>query len=148
MQLDSLHDSLVALDSGPLIYFIERNATYIDTVRPFFVAMASGQFQVVTSIVTLAEVLVRPFREGSFGLVQQYREILLHSTSLEIRPVTPQIAETTARIRATYGSIRTPDAIHLATAITVGAPYFLTNDAGLPNLPNLQILLVDQLAQK
>ena len=52
-----------------------------------------------------------------------------------------------ARIRAAHISLRTPDAIHLATAITSGARYFLTNDKGLPALPNLQMLLVDNLVQ-
>ena len=147
MWVESLRGQIVGLDTGPLIYFIERNRSYVDTVRPFFSTLAGGQFKAVTSMITLGEVLVGPFREGRNDLVERYREILLHSSNLLVKSVQQNIAEEAARIRAAHISLRTPDAIHLATAITSGARYFLTNDKGLPDLPNLQMLLVDNLVQ-
>ena len=147
MWVESLRGQIVGLDTGPLIYFIETNRTYLDTVRPFFSALAGGQFRAATSMITLGEVLVGPFREGRNDLVERYREILLHSSNLLVKSVQQNIAEEAARIRAAHISLRTPDAIHLATAITSGARYFLTNDKGLPDLPDLQMLLVDNLVQ-
>ena len=63
-------------------------------------------------------------------------------------PVDQEIAEEAARIRAVRGRIRTTDAIQMATATVGGASYFLTNDTSLPDLPNLQMLVVDNLAQE
>ena len=58
----ALTGKTVGLDTAPLIYFIEENPIYIETVRLFFEAMESGRFLVVTSTVTLLEVLVYPLR--------------------------------------------------------------------------------------
>ena len=66
----ALHGKAVGLDTTPLISFIEENPIYLETVRPFFEAMDCGKFSVLTSIVTLLEVLVHPFRRGDIELAQ------------------------------------------------------------------------------
>jgi hypothetical protein len=60
--LIQLQGKVVGLDTAPLIYFIEQNEAYLKLVRPFFQAMSQGEFQVVTSVLTLTEVLVHPLR--------------------------------------------------------------------------------------
>jgi predicted nucleic acid-binding protein len=134
----------VGLDTTPLIYFIEENPTYLGMVYPFFEAMDRGEFNVVTSIVTLLEVLVHPFRRGDTRLAQQYRDILLDAESLTTIFLSQDIAEEAARIRADH-NIRTPDAIQMATVIHEGASFLLTNDAGFPSLPGLTVLVLDEL---
>jgi predicted nucleic acid-binding protein len=106
--------------------------------------MDRGEFSVVTSIVTLLEVLVHPFRRGDTRLAQQYRDILLDAESLTTIFVSQDIAEEAARLRAVH-NIRTPDAIQMATVIHEGASIFLTNDASLPSLPELSVLVLDSL---
>lgn len=135
---------MVGLDTAPLIYFIEENPTYLETIRPFFVAMDRGEFRVVTSTVTLLEVLVHPFRRGEKELAQQYRDILLGAEGLITISLSQDIAEVAARLRASH-NIRTPDAIQMATALRAGASHFLTNDVRLPSLPELKVLVLDEL---
>ena len=53
-----LQGQVIGLDTAPLIYLIEQNATYLELVRAFFQAMSQGEFQVVTSTLMLTEVLV------------------------------------------------------------------------------------------
>jgi predicted nucleic acid-binding protein len=142
----SLRGQVVGLDTTPLIYFIEENPTYLKLVSPFFEAIDQGEVSAVTSIVTLLEVLVHPFQHGDAALVQQYRDILLNAQGLTTILLSQDIAEEAARIRAAH-NIRTPDAIQMATAIYVGASYFLTNDARLPSLPELKVLVLDQVAE-
>ena len=77
----------------PLIYFIEENPTYLDMIHPFFEAMDRGEFSVVTSIVTLLEVLVHPFRRGDTSLAQQYRDVLLDAENLTTIFLSQDIAE-------------------------------------------------------
>ena len=48
-----------------IIYFTEENPTYIEAVRHFFEAMEKGDFMVVTSTITLLEVLVHPLRNNN-----------------------------------------------------------------------------------
>lgn len=51
------------------------------------------------------------------------------------------VADRMARLRASPG-LRTPDAIHVATALEWGAQAFLTNDAGLRQAPGIEVLLL------
>jgi predicted nucleic acid-binding protein len=106
--------------------------------------MDHGEFTVVTSMVTLLEVLVHPFRGGDADLAQQYRDILLHAAHLTTIELSQDIAEEAARFRATY-NLRTPDAIQLATALHASASHFFTNDDRYPTVPGLRILVLDTL---
>lgn len=142
--LVQLQSQIVGLDTAPLIYFIEQNAIYLDIVRHFFQAMSHGEFQVVTSTLTLTEVLVHPLRAGNVKLARQYRDILFDQENLTTLPVSSAIAEFAAELRATR-NLRTPDAIQIATVIQEGATFFLTNDARLPAIPDLEILVLDEL---
>ncbi|MCW5314291.1 PIN domain-containing protein [Nostoc sp. KVJ3] len=142
--LVQLQGQIVGLDTAPLIYFIEENPNYLDVTDAFFEAMFRGDFSVVTSVLTITEVLVYPLRQGNTALAQQYREILFNSQGLTTIEVFPDIAENAAQLRANY-NLRTPDAIQMATAIRGGASFFLTNDARLPSLPALTVLVLDQL---
>lgn len=145
--VDALRGSIVGLDIAPLIYFTEENPSYLALVAPFFQATDRGEFSVVTSIMTLLEVLVGPVRAGDEQLAQRYRNFLLDSENLTPILLTREIAEEAARLRAFY-NIRTPDAIQMATAIVGKASFFLTNDAKLPSLPNLQVLVLENLKRE
>jgi hypothetical protein len=57
-----LQGQVVGLDTAPLIYFIEQNPAYLEMMRFFFRAFDRGEFRIVTSTVTLVEVLVYPLR--------------------------------------------------------------------------------------
>jgi predicted nucleic acid-binding protein len=105
-----------------------------------------GEFEIVTSTVTLAEVLVHPMRRGDHELADHYRQILLHANHVTTVPVSEEIAEAAAQLRARH-SLRTPDAIQLATATHSGASSFLTNDTRLPALASLQMLVLADLAK-
>ena len=142
--LAQLQGQVVGLDSAPLIYFIEENQTYLEMTDAFFEAIVRGEFRVVTSVVTLLEVLVYPLRQGNRILAQQYRDILFNEVGLTTIEVSAAIAEVAAQLRATY-NLQTPDSIQMATAISGGASFFLTNDARLPSLPELEVLVLEEL---
>ena len=103
--------------------------------------MEKGDIRVVTSSLTLTEVLVHPHRHADQALVQQYSEILLQAPNLTMVPVSAAIAGEAARLRAIYG-MRTPDAIQAATAISENASAFLTNDIGFKGPTTLKIIVL------
>ena len=142
--IEALSGTIVGLDTAPLIYLIEENPTFLPFVRPFFEALDRGEFRVVTSMLTLTEVLVHPMRRGNPELADRYRRTLLHASHVTTAPVSGLVAEEAAELRARHG-LRTPDAIQLATAIRSGASSFLTNDIRLPSLPHLKMLVLNQL---
>ena len=142
-----LHDTTVGVDTAPFIYRIEEHPKYLNAVAEFFIAVEAGQIRAVTSTVTLLEVLVQPIRRGRDDLSRQYQEALLNSDGLICEGVSSDIAEGAARLRAGYKS-SAPDAIQLATAIQSGATSFLTNDSFLTSVPDVEILVLDQLIQQ
>jgi predicted nucleic acid-binding protein len=105
--------------------------------------MEKGDFTVVTSTVTLLEVLVQPLRSNNTALASEYQDILLNSKLITVE-VSSAIAEQAARLRAAH-NIRTPDAIQISAALNAGATYFFTNDIRLPEIPSIQILSLDSL---
>ncbi len=137
--LDDLQGKVVALDTAPLIFFIERRQPYVDLLRPFFQAVDRGDIRVVTSTVTLLEVLVHPLRHGDENLALQYNDILLSSPHIVTLPVTPVTAQTAAELRAST-NLKTPDAIQLATAINHRAEIFVTNDRDYGNITSPRIV--------
>lgn len=136
-----LRGKIIFLDTAPLIYFIEKNVSYIDVVKPVIALIDSQQARGMTSTITLLEVLVLPLREGNKKLAGQYKTILLSSSDLETCEITNAISERAAVIRAKYG-FKTPDAIQLATAIVRKADYFLTNDAALKRVKEIKVIVL------
>ncbi len=120
--VDGLKGKIVGLDMAPLTYFIEENPTYLDAVKSFFEAMERGDFTVVTSTVTLPEVLVHPLRINNTVLAYEYWEILLNSKLITIE-ISHTIAEKAAQLRAVH-NIRIPDAIQISAALDAGAKHF------------------------
>ena len=131
-----LRGSIIGLDTAPLIYLIEERPICLPALQAFFGALSRGEFTVVTSALTLTEVLVHPFRQKNYGLAEEYRRILLHASHIETLPVSGAIAEEAARLRAMH-NFRTP--------IVSGASAFLTNDARLAELRTPKVLVLNNL---
>ena len=143
-----LQGKLVALDTAPFIYFLEIFPKYSPLVDPFFEALEVGEVYAVTSVLTLVEVLVHPIRRRNPELAGQYRQILLSSDHLRMAPVSLDIAEEAARLRAKF-NLRAPDAIQFATAITSGTDFFLTNDRQFLKVSGEgpEVLVLDRLLE-
>jgi len=139
-----LQGETVGIDTSPFIFFIEKNAKYLEVLRPFFEAVDVGEHQLLTSTVTLLEVLVHPIRHGDESLAHQYNDILLSSQNISTVPVTPATAQTAAELRAQH-NLKTPDAIQLATAINHRCAAFLTNDRDFPSISGIEILKLRNL---
>lgn len=117
--------SRIFLDTNFFIYLIEGTSPNVARVKYLLRAFSSRHDEVLTSVMTLGEVLVTPLRNGDFPLAQRYRRIF-RGPGVSVLPFVEQAAEAFARIR--MESIKPPDAIQLATAGTAGCDLFLTND--------------------
>jgi predicted nucleic acid-binding protein len=127
-----------------VIYFVERNERYIEAIRPLFEAADRGQVRLVTSAITLLEVLVVPLRAGDAVVARRYEELLSRSRGLTLVDLRRPILRAAAHLRAVH-AVRTPDAIQLAAAVTERCGSFLTNDRRLPDLPGLPVLQLADL---
>jgi predicted nucleic acid-binding protein len=98
-----------------------------------------GQHRLVTSELTLLEILVIPKRLGLQALCQKYRELLDSFPNLSLHPIDREILETASDLRARYG-LRTPDALQIATSIQSKAEGFISHDQRLKAVQEIPIL--------
>ena len=110
--------SWVYVDANAVIYRVERIEPYASASSPFWESLDEGLCNVYTSELSWLEVLVKPNREGNQDLI--------------------------ALFRASY-RLKTPDAIHAATALHLGAVMFVTNDAGFRQVLRLNVVLLDEV---
>ena len=134
----------VFLDTAPLIYFIEGHSAYQPALQQIFSANDKGVFTFLTSSITLLEVLVKPIREDKQQIVHQYKNILTSAVGIEVAEIDNTVAIKAAELRAGH-NLKTPDALQLAVAVTLGADYFLTNDIRLKNVASISIVTLDDL---
>ena len=141
--LKPLRGKQIALDTMIFIYAFEEHSVYIPLLKPFFREVEKGRIIAVTSTVTLAECLVQPFRAKAMELAARYKTLFRDFPHLSVIPVSDEIAERAAWLRAQY-HMKTPDAIQLATALVSGSHIFLTNDEGLPQVEGIHVLVLDR----
>lgn len=134
----------LGVETSPYIYYVENHPGYADKVDAVFRLTEAGAIGLTTSVITLTETLVKPIQAGDQSLVAAYRELLSETEFIRLIPITSELAEKAAHLRARY-NLRTPDAIHLVTAIEAGCEAFLTNDLALKRVTELRVLVLDEL---
>lgn len=133
----------VALDSNVLIYLADDFGGRGQIAGRVVAALIELQIETVLATVGLSEVLTGPARAGDVVgfelLADELREV-----GLRLVPLDASIAGDAAwlRGRARFDLI---DAIHVASARAAGATLFLTNDRGIPSLPQLEVAYLDDL---
>jgi predicted nucleic acid-binding protein len=98
----------------------------------------------VSSELTLMETLVAPLRNGDPVLATN-REALWQQANTRLLPITRHILREAARLRAALLALKTPDAIHAATALVHGCALFVTNDIGFRHVPGLTLAILDDV---
>lgn len=137
----------VAVDTAIFIYLIEEDPRYLALLVPLFQQADRGKRQLVTSAVTLLEVLVVPYRIGDVQLADRYEAVLTRSRGIRVVDITRDQLRAAAQLRAATG-IKTPDALQIAAALATGCQTFLTNDRGLPVVPGLRIVQLSSYAER
>lgn len=110
-------------DTNLFVYLFE-GGEFAPRVRQVRSRMLDRGDQLVTSALTLGELLVRPREKGEAALRD-------HETTIrQIATILPFDAESAPRYAAIRAdrTIKAPDAIQLACASTAGVDLFITND--------------------
>lgn len=135
--------SLVYVDTSIIIYSVEKFPDYYATLEPMWLKLKAKEIAIVSSELALLETLVLPLKNSDIDLVQTY-EALLTASEMQLIPVTRSVLRNAANLRA-ITSLKTPDAIHAATALDVGCTLFLTNDNGFRNVSNLPVVILSEV---
>jgi predicted nucleic acid-binding protein len=135
---------LVCVDANVVIYTVEKHPRYGPALRPLWTAVSAGQAQIVVSELILLESLVGPYRTTDQKLEADY-ETFFQLPGINLVPVSATILRGAARLRSQFARMRSPDAIHAATALSHATGNFLTNDFGFRNVPGLKVVVLDDV---
>lgn len=134
----------VYLDANSFIYSIERIDPYRAILDTLWQTVSLGKMMVITSELTLLEVLVKPLKVGDIATATTFRAVLQSTSDVQMLPITQAVLEEAARLRATL-SLKTPDAIHAATALSNGCSDFVTNDSAFRRVADLTVTVLSEL---
>jgi predicted nucleic acid-binding protein len=132
--------SRVFLDTNIFIYFIEDEGKLGRMAFELFEKLSKRRDEVLTSTLTLGEILTQPMRLGRHDLVSRYEEAL-NATGVRMLSFDRTAAREYARVRRDK-TIRAPDALQLSVAASSGCDLFVTNDKQLTTklIPGIQFI--------
>lgn len=130
--------SLLYLDACAIIYLVEAASPFHEVVKERLLTWASvPDARVVTSRLSRLECRVGPLRTKDAAVLALY-ETFFSSDRMLVVDITSAVIESATDLRVRYG-FRTPDAIHVATALEVKASRFLTGDSDLRRCQEIDV---------
>ncbi|MFI5014706.1 MAG: type II toxin-antitoxin system VapC family toxin [Hyphomicrobiales bacterium] len=129
----------VYLDTNVVIRGMERTDAGAGEVGRLTELAESGKLALVTSELTLSEVLVGPIKLRDDLLVKAYLDMLTKDRGFELCPVTGDVLIESSHVRA-RSSARLPDSVHVATAVLAGCRLIVSYDRRLRDLSDLDVI--------
>ncbi|NCC33524.1 MAG: type II toxin-antitoxin system VapC family toxin [Chloroflexia bacterium] len=133
----------VYVDANAVIYAIERIEPYRTLLEPLWQAAHAGRLTIITSELTWLETLAKPIRDQDAQLEALFRAFL-SAQEVTLFPATLPVWEHAARLRGL--GLKTPDALHAATALAQQGALFITNDPIFRRVPNLPVVVLADVA--
>jgi uncharacterized protein len=132
--------SRIFWDTNLFIYLFEGSGKFSSQVLTLRSRMLARGDQLLTSAITLGEILVKPIQNGDAKAVAYYQKLI--TTTAVLISFEEKAAVVYAQLRADR-SLRPPDAIQLACAATAGVDLFITNDIRLHSkqIPGIQFIV-------
>ncbi len=138
--------SKIALDSSCFIYQIEENQKYVELTKAIFEELLpQNKLKAFASTLIITEILTKPYHHNRQDLVHDYKDLILNLPNFSTFAPEERICDDAALIRAKY-NFRTPDAIHLATAIVEGATVIVGNDKKWKKVKEIKTIVLEDFA--
>jgi predicted nucleic acid-binding protein len=134
----------IFFDTAPVVYYVEEDARYLSRVDPIFERIDAGQLTAITSPVTLAECLIMPARQRQTELYQSFVDLVVNGAHVDFVLINQAVAERAAEIRARY-NLGLPDSFQVAVALEADCDAFLTNDAALKRVAEINVIVLDEV---
>jgi predicted nucleic acid-binding protein len=136
----------VYFDTNLFIYFLDRHPVYFDTVAALLQASVDQTLFATTSDVTVAEVMVGPYRQADAHLAARFKQFFAKTELLTVVAHQREVFDSAAQLVA-QKRMKFIDALHVATAVNVGCTALITNDTGVPSVAGIDVIqLADLIA--
>lgn len=144
MNEDVISARKLYIDANMIIYFAEADDDKQDKAEALFAYAEENGVPLITSEITIAECLRGVFQEGKTDAEAKYRRLFYEVGFFVLVPVLRETIEESARIGAA-NRLRLVDAIHVASALSVGCDVFVTNDHGIKSIDGLKVVQLSAL---
>ena len=138
---------VLGFDTMIFIYHFEDHPLFAPLTEPLFEAVDRGDLSAEVSVLLAGEVLAGAKKAANNEILLRYRHIFSEFPNLTLHDANMRVMEKMSDLRAAYG-LKTPDAIHMATALLNGAQAFVTNDAGLKRVNELDVLVLEDYVER
>ena len=128
----------IYLDSSVIIYLVEQPPAFYSAVINW---LAANPGDLLSNELARLESLVIPVRTGNVALVADFEDFF-QSAVLPLGHLDRPVLDRAIEIRARFPKIKTPDAIHLASAVELGCDVLLTNDADMKLFSGIKVDLI------
>ncbi len=93
-----LSSDQIALDTMIFVYEFQEDPRYVRVTEKIFNSIRRGEKKAMTSAITLAELLVLPYKQGNTALAGELRDQIISHPNLKIIPVDVDVAERAAKL--------------------------------------------------
>jgi len=127
---------VIYLDANVLIRLLEGD---LASRQPIEQRLA-GETAFLTSQLTRLECRCKPLREGNAPLLALYDQAFA-SREMQVIEIDGRVIDEATALRAAH-NLKTPDAIHVASAVVAGATVFLTGDAKIAAISRIKVEVI------
>jgi uncharacterized protein len=128
---------MIYADSGIIMRWVEGDVQVRTPIDVRLQQVPESERIFVTSRIARLECRCKPLRDRRTDVLALY-EVFFTGDEVNIREVDAAVVEKATEVRAIAG-LKTPDAIHAATAILAGVKSFWTTDADFSRCPGLPV---------
>lgn len=130
------------MDACSIIYFIESQQTQGHSTRAYVRQALQDHTQVIVSRLSFLECRVLPLKENNTELLAAYHRFF-QLPNVQIIELSAEVVNIATDLRVQYAaSLRTPDALQLACALSAQAEQFLTGDKKLQVIREIAIKII------
>ena len=129
----SSHTASVLLDTSVLIYYLEGVEPYNLLAEEIFKDIVDENIRGFLSVISITEFVAKPLIDEKVADVEGFKQFLF-SLPIHVLEINYETAARAGKLRSQYPSLRTPDALIVATALENDCDVFVTNDKALKKL--------------
>lgn len=139
--IDAIKWEKVYFDTNIIIYSIDWNWEFRDIAIKISDYIHKKELSAVTSYLSMSEILPYFIRDKDIEKISKLIFLIKRSWIYEISPMDFETFFQAGALRANLW-LKTPDALHVASAMQAGCTLFLTNDAGIRVPEGMKLLLL------
>jgi len=144
MEINDIQAKKAYFDTNIFIYLFEDHPKYQNQISELIEHLDSIGCQIISSEMSLAECLVKPYADDDTGSIELYTENLQTSDFLKMSPVSRDVLIQASSLRASLKN-KMPDSIHVATAVIEQCDVFIGNDTGIKTPETLTNIILSEL---